>query len=660
MGRLHQKQTRLTLYLSLTVVLILLLAESFFFQLEEFTYHTGSAKKLSPFQLGDSFLYNTFLGVNNRLESRQDQEIKNISRIKLGIISIDKETLDFFSARYKEPFPFPRKRYAQFLEKLMPFNPKAVGIDMEFLDYSKDPEDDRLFGEAVKKLKYVVVASSTTFKDSLENPELLPSDKNKHITQESLPVILPHELLNEYAGYATLSQGKDDIFTSTIPWFEMKTPHSTPRLSFAMQVFRRAMNIPWENIKFSQSQLSIGPHHIPLSNGMMRIYFSQSRAFPTLSFKDFFDEKRHADLLKGKEEFSGYTWIMGWDGIKIQDFADTFRTPVGRIPGPEIHANILNTVMSRLFIKELSPLTAPILSILISLILGFILPRCSNAAGNGLFVIISALLLGSGYFLLTGTRIYLPIFTPLATTISCFGIINLYHFALEKRNKDRIKSLFAGSVSKKVVEAMLDADHRQKLEEMMRGTKVTVTIFYSDIRGFTSLSEKLTPHEVFSLLNEYFDPMIKIIYKYDGFLDKFIGDCIMAVFSAPEQHPDDPLRAAKAALEMQDIIKQLQIKWHKEGQKGFSVGMGINTGEVILGSLGVVEEQGKWQMTVIGDAVNLAARLYAQAEGGQILISENTYKELASLVEVKSLEPFTVKGKQEPVLAYELLRFKNN
>ena len=362
-------------------------------------------------------------------------------------------------------------------------------------------------------------------------------------------------------------------------------------------------------------------------------------------------------MLSQKENHDNI-WLVGYDGVRNQDLTDTFNTPVGRIPGVVIHANILNMLINKLYITDAYQFVPPVIAFFASIALGMILPRVNHATGNIFFLGLVIIIAGGGYLLLSELRLYIPIFTPFLTTAASFGSINLYHFALEKRSKDRIKSLFAGSVSKKIVDAMLDADHRQNLEKMMRGTRVIVTIFYSDIRGFTSLSEKLSPQEVFSLLNEYFDPMIKIVYKYDGFLDKFIGDCIMAVFSAPEQHSNDPERAVRAAIEMQEVIKELQGKWKKEGKAGFSVGMGINTGEVILGSLGVVEEQGKWQMTVIGDAVNLAARLYASAEGGQTLISEYTYKHVSDIVNVRPLEPFIVKGKAEPVMAYELLGLK--
>ncbi|MBI2251412.1 MAG: adenylate/guanylate cyclase domain-containing protein [Armatimonadetes bacterium] len=180
-------------------------------------------------------------------------------------------------------------------------------------------------------------------------------------------------------------------------------------------------------------------------------------------------------------------------------------------------------------------------------------------------------------------------------------------------------------------------------------------MFFSDIRGFTSLSEKLPPEEVVGLLNEYYALMTAIAVKYNAYIDKFIGDCMMLVFSAPMPKNDDAQRAVKAAWEMQKEIINLQEKWQKLGKPTFSIGIGINTGEVILGNIG---SKHKMDYTVIGDNVNLAARLYAAAKGGQILISQNTYEEIKNFTIANKLEPIKVKGKEKPVEIYEVLNLK--
>lgn len=637
-----------------------IIAEQFFINITEDTAMEGRAKKINFFALANNEIYSKYIGIRNSFIGIQELENKRISQAKIKIITIDKETLEYFAKQFNEKFPFPRRRYVELLNKLDLVKPKAVGFDVEFFEPGPVPEEDKFLADAIKRYNYVVIASSTTFKKDLERTleyHNRGSSKEEEVYHELLPVMPLSDLLNEQVGYATVPLEENNIALRMQPWFNVRKLEFMPRLSFDMQIYRQSVNVPLKTVNFNTTGLVIGDNIIPLSNGKMKIYYVNKDGIPRISLKRFFDNKEYENI-KTVEESYGNIWLIGWDGISTQDFDDTFNTPVGRIPGVEIHANILNTVINKLYITDFHPFAASFLAIFFSTVLGLMLPRTSHAIGNILFFIIVLCIIGGGYLLLAEFRWYLPVFTPLATSVLSFTSVNIYHFALEKRNKDRIRSLFAGSVSKKIVDAMLDADNREKLATMMKGTRVIVTIFYSDIRGFTSLSEKLSPQEVFSLLNEYFDPMIKIVHKYDGFLDKFIGDCIMAVFSAPEQHDNDPERAVRAAIEMQQVIKELQEKWKQEGKIGFSVGMGINTGEVVLGSLGVVEEQGKWQMTVIGDAVNLAARLYASAEGGQTLISEYTYKYVADVVNVRPLEPFAVKGKAEPVMAYELLGLK--
>jgi len=167
------------------------------------------------------------------------------------------------------------------------------------------------------------------------------------------------------------------------------------------------------------------------------------------------------------------------------------------------------------------------------------------------------------------------------------------------------------------------------------------------------MSEKMKPEEVVHILNEYFSAMIEIIFKYEGTLDKFIGDAIMAVFGAPVAHPDDPQRALRTAVEMREELKKLQEKWKGEGRPAFDIGIGINTGEVVAGNIGSSE---RMDYTVIGDNVNLASRLESLNKEHQthILISEDTYQKVKDVAKVRPIEPVKVKGKEKEVMIYEV------
>jgi adenylate cyclase len=184
------------------------------------------------------------------------------------------------------------------------------------------------------------------------------------------------------------------------------------------------------------------------------------------------------------------------------------------------------------------------------------------------------------------------------------------------------------------------------------GENQVVTILFSDIRGFTRLSEHMEPQFVVELLNEYFTEMTDLIFETGGTLDKYLGDGIMAVFGAPLTRPDDAWRSAKTAIEMQRALVLLNRDWEARGRPSVQMGIGINTGPVTAGNIG---SSRRMDYTVIGDAVNLASRLCANAAGGQILVSEFAFNQLGGTIPAERLEPIRVKGKTEPVEIYQLL-----
>ena len=187
-------------------------------------------------------------------------------------------------------------------------------------------------------------------------------------------------------------------------------------------------------------------------------------------------------------------------------------------------------------------------------------------------------------------------------------------------------------------------------EIRLGGENQVATILFADIRGFTRLSERLPPQKVVELLNEYFSEMTDLIFENGGTLDKYLGDGIMALFGAPWPKADDARRSVKTATEMQRALAALNRQWQARGQEPLQMGLGINTGQVTAGNIGCSK---RMDYTVIGDAVNLASRLCAHAAGGQILISESTFREID--IPAQRLESIRVKGKAAPVEIYEIL-----
>jgi adenylate cyclase len=218
------------------------------------------------------------------------------------------------------------------------------------------------------------------------------------------------------------------------------------------------------------------------------------------------------------------------------------------------------------------------------------------------------------------------------------------------------EELARGMVERQAFERFLSSNIVEKIlanpdEIHLGGENQTVTILFSDIRGFTRMSEHMEPHAVVKLLNEYFAEMTDLIFESGGTLDKYLGDGIMVLYGAPFGAPDDAMRATKTAIEMQRALADLNRQWESQGQSPLSIGIGINTGPVTAGYIGSAK---RMDYTVIGDAVNLASRLCSNALGGQILVSESTYRQMSGSILAQRLEPIRVKGKETPVELHEV------
>jgi adenylate cyclase len=185
------------------------------------------------------------------------------------------------------------------------------------------------------------------------------------------------------------------------------------------------------------------------------------------------------------------------------------------------------------------------------------------------------------------------------------------------------------------------------------GTKRPVVVFFSDIRGFTPMSEHMAPDDIATLLNEYFTEMVEIVFENGGTLDKFMGDAIMALWGAPIVHDDDAERAMQAAIEMQSVLAKLNVTWAAEGRQRVEIGIGIDFHEVFAGNIG---SDRRLEYTVIGDAVNTASRLCSKAGPGEIIMSKRFFDQLRHRPAVEELEALELKGKAREVPVYRVKR----
>jgi len=228
------------------------------------------------------------------------------------------------------------------------------------------------------------------------------------------------------------------------------------------------------------------------------------------------------------------------------------------------------------------------------------------------------------------------------------------YYRTEEKSRKWITSVFGKYVSPVVIDHLLQNPNEIKLG----GEKRDITIFFSDIRGFTPISEKLNPEELVHLLNEYLSEMTSIIIKDQGLVDKYMGDAIMAFWGAPLSLPNHAEIACSSSLEMIEKLHELQKKWKQQGIPFFEIGIGLNSGEAIIGNMG---SSTRFDYTAIGDNVNIASRMEGlnKTYGTNIILTEKTLKLIKDKFETRKLDAVKVKGKKKPIFIYELVCRKN-
>ena len=353
------------------------------------------------------------------------------------------------------------------------------------------------------------------------------------------------------------------------------------------------------------------------------------------------------DLFKNKVVFIGAN-ISG-------PTADVHKTPMNdRHAGVDIQASIYDNLTSNSFITYAGIGTNFLSFLALSLFAFIIILRSKLVRGlllilgvDMVFLTLVALCASNGHIL----SYAVPIVCQLVTTI--FGYS--FKFMSENRNKEKIKQAMGKYLSQDVMKNVVRNIDVLKLG----GKRAVVTVLFSDIRGFTSLSEKMSAEEVSMILNEYFAEMEPIISKYNGVINKFIGDAVMALFGEPIQDSNHAENAVKCAYEMLKKVEYLREKWLFEGKPKIEIGVGINTGEVFIGNIGT---ETRMEYTVIGDTVNLASRIegYNKVYKTNLLVSSSTYEYISGIADVIKISEVQIRGKSKKMNIYEVLRIDKN
>jgi class 3 adenylate cyclase len=325
----------------------------------------------------------------------------------------------------------------------------------------------------------------------------------------------------------------------------------------------------------------------------------------------------------------------------------------GQMAGGEIHANIVETILSGRY-PQVLPRWAEVayVGLLLSLASWFFL-RWSVGGGAALAVVLLIAVVPPGYFGFQADWI-LPV-AELQTGLTTAFLMTLgLRLTGEERERSRMRQVFGRYVADEVVEVLLADDRKPDLA----GESKNVTVLFSDIRGFTTISEKLSAHEVVEMLNAYFTRVCEPILAAGGTVDKYIGDAVMAVFGSPVTHPDHARRAVRAALGMAKAAAEFKDwmvqRFPDRGLAQFGIGVGLHTGEAVIGDIGTPRRK---EFTAIGDTVNAASRLEGVTKELKVVVvaSEATVKAAGEGVRTGKVETVTVKGRAEAIRAFEIV-----
>ena len=436
----------------------------------------------------------------------------------------------------------------------------------------------------------------------------------------------------------------------TVRWFPMAViygqeffaPMSLVTLSHAEGRAPMAITLS----RWGVNEVRLGRRAVPVDRyGRMLInYLGPEGIIPTYSAADVMNGTLPAEALKDKIVIVGATAVGIYD-LRVTPFSGTF-------PGVEIQATIMDNLLRGNFIR--TPPFGLVIMLLVlvalALMLGVVLPKFSAAWAFIFTLIVIEAYVGFNYLLFTRQGLQIELFYPIGLIVLVYLGVTMQRFLAEERERERIRKTFESYVAPAVVQEMLK--HPEQLR--LGGERREITVLFTDIRGFTTMSENLDPEALVKLLHDFLNPMSNIIINQGGTIDKYMGDAIMALFGAPLTQTDHPRLACRAALEMVASLAALNQTWAEQGRPPLRVGVGVNTGPVAVGNMG---SDRLFDYTAVGDNVNLASRLEGLNKyyGTSILVSDTTAKALEHSFILRDIDLVRVKGKVQGVRIHELI-----
>lgn len=397
---------------------------------------------------------------------------------------------------------------------------------------------------------------------------------------------------------------------------------------------------------------------IPVNEqGMMAINFiGGPYTFPSTKMVELAEQVNRKEKTLNVEDFKNKILLTAmYYATGVSTTRDIHPSPFSHTTaGIEHHASALNTILMQDFISYASPWINYLILFAFAAILGFLIPRLNIGIVLVVVGVLSAIFLVEAILVFKYLKYVHFFLVPYVQVVVVLIAVIGYKVLTEEENVKYIRNTFSKFVAKDVVNELLANPDALKLG----GEKKEITVFFSDIRGFTTMSESLSPEDLVHLLNDYLSTMTDLVISYRGTIDKYMGDAIMAFWGAPVPNEDHAYYACIASLVQLEELAKLQARWAEQGYPLIDIGIGLNSGYAVVGNMG---SSHRMDYTVMGDTINLGSRLEGTNKqyGTRIIISEFTYAKVKDRVHARELDDIRVKGKNEPVKIYELLGLVN-
>ena len=465
--------------------------------------------------------------------------------------------------------------------------------------------------------------------------------------QSNIPVI---SKATDYAGYFNMYPDPDGV----VRWMPgvlrfNDTLYAPLSLVAASAYLEEPLGL--EVAEYGVEEIRLGAFTVPTDEyGRILInYRGEEKTFPHIPITDILNDNVDPDALLDKIVIVGATAVGIYD-LRVTPFGTVF-------PGLEIHANIIDSLLQQDFMYQ--PAWAAIFDIMAivfsGVFLGFLLARVGALFGAAAGASLCVLYIVLCQYLFSSQGWVVNLVYPITAILMIYAAVTAYRYLVETRQKKFVKDAFSTYLAPSVVKNLLDSP--EKL--VLGGEKRVITAFFSDVQGFTSISERLSPEELVELLNEFLTEMTDIILRHEGTVDKFEGDAIIAFFGAPNELENQAEVACMACIDMQKRLAELRRKWRAENRPELKMRIGLCTGSAVVGNMG---SRNRMDYTMMGDTVNTAARLEGvnKVYGTYTMISEATFQAAGDWIRAREIDAINVVGKAEPVKVYELIGYPSD